>query len=297
MSFHETPNYRNESSMEGVERSAAPTTSLPNHNYPANQHNHYQQQSASPAPIHHPHQYTQQASNTYTQPLDHYSPAAAKYPQPQAGTYPRPSEVFRLPENANLLIPEEIRDQFQQDEHGHVLFFAAPPMDVLPPAKPGSLVGHSAKYLAAKLRDKLAAADKRKAVTLLPPNGVNGDDTLGHHVSKKPKQDHSEGADHDDDNDDSDEVTLERKIADTKRDAMQLWIQQMRNSTDRIYQDLYGEHWEEGKKLEAAKLAAAQQQQQARSAQLETSRVQRAEREKVDLVVNGIFKDDYDQRY
>lgn len=86
------------------------------------------------------------------------APAPAPVYNPNA---PRPVEVFHLVENANSAIPEDIRRQFHCDERGHVLFFSAPPLDIIPATQPR--LGHSLKYLAAKEeRQKKVAERKRK---------------------------------------------------------------------------------------------------------------------------------------
>lgn len=66
-------------------------------------------------------------------------------------------------DHANASIPPEIREQFQRDEQGRVLFFTAPP--VIPPEeeKEGMALGHSARYLAAKAKRDALRAEKRKA--------------------------------------------------------------------------------------------------------------------------------------
>lgn len=77
---------------------------------------------------------------------------------------PQPVEVYILSDHANASIPPEIREQFQRDEHGRVLFFTAPPLNTSPTVqKEGRALGHSARYLAAKAaRDAMKVA-KRKA--------------------------------------------------------------------------------------------------------------------------------------
>ena len=192
--------------------------------------------------------------------------------------------MYRLPENANQLIPEEIRDRFQQDEHGHILFFTSPPVDTLPPIKPGSAIGHTAKYLAAKHRDKLAAKEKRKAASLPEEEG---DDTAlrTKAAAKKVKYEAV------------DESGLKQKIVDTRTEALQLWVQQLQNSTDRLYQDLYGKHWEVGKQIEQEKVARMQVEERRKRKELEKSLRQREERIKVNLLGSGLFKDDRDPRY
>ena len=195
-----------------------------------------------------------------------------------------------MPENANQLIPEEIRDRFQQDEHGHVLFFTAPPVDTLPPVKPGSAIGHTASYLAAKHRDKLAAKEKRKASGL--PEEEEEDSVLTTTtrsvVAKKLKQEQPSV---------DNGISLQQKIVETRDQALQLWIQQMQNGTDRIYQDLYGEHWETGKKIEAAKVARMQAEESSKQLELARTLREREERGRVNLLGSGVFKDDRDPRY
>jgi chromatin structure-remodeling complex subunit RSC1/2 len=73
-------------------------------------------------------------------------------------------ECFVLNDHANFSIPQDIREQFQRDEKGRVLFFTAPPLNVEQPlSKDGRTLGHSARYLAAKAKKEAAKALKRKA--------------------------------------------------------------------------------------------------------------------------------------
>lgn len=85
--------------------------------------------------------------------------------QPPAGyKAPQPVEVFVLNDHANASIPQEIREQFQRDEKGRVLFFTAPPLNVDQPlTKDGRALGHSARYLAARAKKEAVKAAKRKA--------------------------------------------------------------------------------------------------------------------------------------
>ncbi|CAO2656049.1 Nn.00g048520.m01.CDS01 [Neocucurbitaria sp. VM-36] len=92
----------------------------------------------------------------YPQPYVQQPPAGYKAPQPV--------EVYVLNDHANNSIPQEIRDQFQRDEKGRVLFFTAPPLNVDQPlTKEGRALGHSARYLAAKAKKDALRAAKRKA--------------------------------------------------------------------------------------------------------------------------------------
>lgn len=291
MSYQDTSNFRKSSFADGGDRNMSfGVVNSAHQGYNSTPHAHYHPQSASPAPVNHPHSYPQQPPNHYSQPLDHYSGPQTKYPpvQPPTGGFPRPADTYHLPENANLQIPKSVRDQFQQDEQGRVLFFTAPPLETLPPVEPGMALKHSAKYLAAKVGTKSNIAEKRKALGL--PEIVNGDNALDKSVqqyvpNKKIKQEPD------------DETVLEKKIQDTRREAMLLWNQQMTNGADRIYQDLYGEHWEEGKKYEMEKLAKSQQEAKARNLELQASGAKKTEQEKVSLMGSGIFKDDWDPRY
>ena len=69
-----------------------------------------------------------------------------------------------MADHANASIPLEIREQFQRDEKGRILFFTAPPLNVEQPlTKDGRALGHSARYLAAKAKKEALKASKRKA--------------------------------------------------------------------------------------------------------------------------------------
>ena len=93
--------------------------------------------------------------------------------------------MYILSDHANLSIPQEVREQFQRDEKGRVLFFTAPPLNVEQPlTKNGRVLGHSARYLAAKAKKDAMRAAKRKA-------GEAGA-TEREQVSKKAKTDEEE---------------------------------------------------------------------------------------------------------
>lgn len=93
-----------------------------------------------------------------------YPPQYNATPQAPGYKAPQPVECFVLNDHANLSIPQDIREQFQLDEKGRVLFFTAPPLNVEPPlTKDGRALGHSARYLAAKAKKEAAKALKRKA--------------------------------------------------------------------------------------------------------------------------------------
>lgn len=96
---------------------------------------------------------TPRPAPAYQQPLQ--APVGYKAPQPV--------EVYILNDHANASIPQEIREQFHRDEHGRVLFFTAPPLNTTAAKKDGQVLGHSARYLAAKAERDARIAAKRKA--------------------------------------------------------------------------------------------------------------------------------------
>jgi chromatin structure-remodeling complex subunit RSC1/2 len=73
-------------------------------------------------------------------------------------------ETYILPDQANLSIPLEIRERYQRDDLGRVIFFTAPP--VIPSAPTGGVKAHSVRYLAAKARREASLAQKRTAMDL-----------------------------------------------------------------------------------------------------------------------------------
>lgn len=124
----------------------------------------------SPAPthlqsVHNPHLNTyHQMSAPVARPPMQQTPSNGP---PHTNMYnpPRPPEVYTLPDNVNEVLAPELRQQFQHDDSGRVLFFTAPPFDRshkgISPASAG--LGHSARYLAGR-KEWLAERDlKRKA--------------------------------------------------------------------------------------------------------------------------------------
>ena len=73
---------------------------------------------------------------------------------PHANIYnpPRPPEVYTLPENVNESIAREMREGFQHDSAGRILFFTAPPLDRSHGglASSSAALGHSVRYLAGR---------------------------------------------------------------------------------------------------------------------------------------------------
>lgn len=187
---------------------------------------------------------------------------------------PRTVEVYRLPDSANAAIPQDIREQFQRDEHGHVLFFTTPPVDALPPVGEGTVVGHTAKHLANKLRRKMALREKREAEGL-PADG-------GMPAPKKVKVEQEEPS--------------QQRVEDLRDRGLRMMIDQMNQGTEVIYKSVYGDTWAEGMEYEQGRLKVAQAEAAQRQVELEASERKRRE-EKVDMYGTGVYLDDYDPRY
>lgn len=145
------------------------------------------------------------------------------------------------------------------------------------PVRPGSAIGHTAKYLAAKLRDETSTREKRKA------DGFPEDSTEDEQLAIKRSRREVYRPPND-------------RVKDSQEQALNLWIKQMQQGTERIYQDLYGRHWEESKQYDEAKLGEHQAAFRKRNLDLETSEKRRMEKAKVDLLGLGIFKDDLNPR-
>ena len=71
----------------------------------------------------------------------------------------------------------------------------------------------------------------------------------------------------------------------------------MQQGTEAIYKDLYGEHWEEGMRYEAEKLAKGREEAKAKKEALGERQRKRGQSRKVALVTPTVFLDDYDPRY
>ena len=149
------------------------------------------------------------------------------------------------------------------------------------PVKPGSVIGHTARYLADKIRAKKAAQEKRKADRVSEP---------GNDQSQRTAKKVNRGAD----------AVDPQQIEDLTGKALQTWTEQMQAGTDNIYRKLYGQHWEEGKKYELEKLSKKQSDYKRQQAELTAARAQHLsswEKSRAAVSDNGIYKDDYDPRY
>ncbi|MCJ1391941.1 hypothetical protein MMC18_004808 [Xylographa bjoerkii] len=308
MSNHNDASYRRNSdlniAMEEAGRAFGSTsTSVPNNHAPISYNQtqnaqQYHQQSVSPAPIQY-HQHGQQSAsytsqthnNAFVPPqtpshMGHYPPPQDRYGQQNLsnrgqnlpGTNPvaqRPVEVYNLSDSANAAIPDDIREQFQRDEQGHVLFFTTPPLDILPPTKKGEALGHSVKYIAAKLRRNHEMKMKREAEEA---------ERASTEVQRK-KQKLQE------------DIRLAEDLDSLETKALKAFIKEMDEGTDQIYKRDYGDRWQEAKMLDTQRLKKAQEKAQALKTLLEENERKRAEDGKISFRSNVPFLDDIDPRY
>lgn len=152
----------------------------------------------------------------YQQPYVQQPPAGYKAPQP--------AEVYVLSDHANASIPPEIRDQFQRDEKGRVLFFTAPPLNVNHPlSKEGRALGHSARYLAAKAKREAMKAAKRK--------GDEAGATEREQAAKKAKAD--------------DEANFKKAVSDLGAKAIKALEDQLAITTKAEYESIFNDRTQE----------------------------------------------------
>lgn len=245
----------------------------------------YTQPSASPAPVRPPSAQQSYAPSTPQQPpvrpamqptQSSYqsqtsqsavppAPQSAYAPRPPTGTGssyrdPPPIEVYTLPDQANLSIPAEIRERYQRDELGRVLFFTAPP--VIPDQAEDGVRGHSVRYLAAKARREEAQAQKRKQV-LLERQALE-------RVAKKARVEEGER---------------------TRKDVRELRRRALRSLEAQLAQNVEGELDES----DLARLAEVQRREAGRNGVVLAHERLRSEGRKVVLSGNG-FADDWDNR-
>ncbi|KAI5247136.1 hypothetical protein E4T42_06084 [Aureobasidium subglaciale] len=77
---------------------------------------------------------------------------------------PAPVEVWTLPDAANASIPPELRNMYQTDDQGRMLFFSTPPVQLADePNDPNKNLGHSLAYMAEKSRRTQEIVARRRA--------------------------------------------------------------------------------------------------------------------------------------
>ncbi|KAF5579007.1 chromatin structure-remodeling complex subunit RSC1 [Fusarium pseudoanthophilum] len=156
-------------------------------------------------------------------------PAAPGMPMPGGNVYnpPRPPEVYALPDNINDAMPKELRESFQHDSSGRVLFFTAPPLDR--PHKgishESAGLGHSAKYLAGR-KEWLADRERKRK---------ERDEQIGSNSNKKLERDAA----------DARQAKIE--IVAQASDAMAKWLEQYNEDTQKWKEKAGLEGWREVK--------------------------------------------------
>lgn len=192
------------------------------------------------------------ASSHNNQTSTNLPPNPAQYAPRPTTNYrdPPPIEVYTLPDAANLSIPFEIREQFQKDAAGRVLFFTTPP--VATPEITESR--HSIRYLAAKAR----AAKRKSALTSID-------------VDEEPPQKISRPTDDDDDN-----ATMKRDIELLTKRAFHALGTQLAETVDRDMSD-----------RDLSNLSAAQRAMREQMGAVEANGVKRREVRRVRLEIAG----------
>ncbi|THV75028.1 hypothetical protein D6D29_00117 [Aureobasidium pullulans] len=277
--------------MQPTPAPTRPMQPLPRSSHtPAPAQHYMQQQSASPAPMPSLHR---AASNQPGQ----FAPATPQpmtgLPMPRTSSFqqsastippapttgrssyrdPAPIEVWTLPDAANASIPPEIRNMYQTDDQGRVLFFANPPVVLADePNDPNKNLGHSLAYLAEKSRRSAKTQDivaRRKAYE-------QGKLELA--AKKKRHREH-------------DEEMRQGDYETQVNRALNMFNQHLARNTASELKAMYGEEgWEEG--MEAMLSNVEQQQKLAaqRKVLMEKNAAQRAS-EQVSLKSNGVMFD------
>lgn len=162
----------------------------------------------------------------------------AQPPRPSTASYrdPPPVEVYTLPDTANASIPPEIREQFDRDEQGRVLFFTAPPIQVADPY--GGKLGHSIKYLAAKSRREEETKRKRELYETAKAEAQL--------AKKKARVEEAK--------------TLQVKLEEVKAQALQTLEKQLVEATKQELKRVYGDEWRARLDGELERLAETQKQ-------------------------------------
>ncbi|KAF2084565.1 BAH-domain-containing protein [Saccharata proteae CBS 121410] len=212
-----------------------------------------------------------------TAPMSSYPPPlpSAAYTQsavrpPLGYKAPQAIEVYRLDDHTNATIPPEIRDQFQRDEQGRVLFFTAPPLDPLPPVKEGAALGHSAKYLAAKAKREALLKEKRKR------EAEEGGEREA--AQKRAKMEA--------------EKAFSNRVHQLKAKALNVLEGQLASATAADFKSLYGDDWKKCAAAEMDHMVAAQAEVAKREKEVEDMAKRVAEQASVRLKGMTVKLDD-----
>jgi chromatin structure-remodeling complex subunit RSC1/2 len=282
-----------------------PPPTHPSYNAPHNAQQ-YHQNPAPGTPVYH--QYGQRgapftaqthpgafASPSTSSQQDHYSAQSRYGPQQYAatrvgglpgadGVAKRPDEVFHLSETANAAIPADIREQFQRDEQGRVLFFTTPPLDVLPPSKNGDPPAHSLKYIAAKLRRQREQRLKCEDIEKLPEEEIRR--LARENKAKRVKRE-------------TDQQFGKQDVEALTEKAWGVYAEQLDTANSADLKQVYGDRWQEVKEI--LRIRLEQDQAEAKVARERDEAFQRQCEAKKKLVIRNTFwephLDDLNPRY
>jgi chromatin structure-remodeling complex subunit RSC1/2 len=219
-------------------------------------------------------------------------PIAAAQPV-QHPTYPagsnhiqREQDVFVLPDHVNASIPEEIRDQFPQDDQGRMLFFTKPPVDtrsVLQGRADGDRnkpLVHSAKFLEVKAELQRRRAESKEEVEM---TDVPASQPVARNEQAR-----------------TDSLPSTENVVPGLVKAVAGWAEKLNDTTKAEYQQSYGENWQE--RYSADMLRQQERKRKwAEEAEKNAKNMQHfPKRETASFNFSGRnakYKDDYDPRY
>jgi len=177
-----------------------------------------------------------------------------------------------------MSIPPEIRNQFQQDEYGNILFFTAPPVYLAPPTnsterpnKENKLLGHSISYSAAKIRTAESVARRREEHAAAKATAL----------ASKRKRLASEAAEA--------EAQLER----LKKRTFEVLEDQLAGAVRGDMEALYGGKWSEMIGTDIERLSQAQMEERGKFEEIERHRRESEARKVVRLGAAGTLMDEF----
>ena len=158
----------------------------------------------------------------------HYAAIAATPSNSQ-----RAPDVYYL-QAANAAIPADIRNEFQQDRQGHVLFFPKPPISVQRPDSDVSRAQLPIRLRAALIRSRRSRKELESART---SSNVPERPTKRRRESKEEKEEQA--------------VDVEAMLRQCRE-----WLKGQQNGTDEIWKVNYGDGWQKVRDLNAIRLEA-----------------------------------------
>lgn len=188
---------------------------------------------------------------------------------------------------ANSSIPLEIRQQFPCDDHGRVLWFTTPPLNITPAPsqlispKDGKPLAHTPEYLAAKEKRSKLIAERKQQIQERMKAAAQTDQT-------------------NDDINDSHQSPKRRRKATTVTEAqvdhlvLQTLTDQILNANLQWYKSQHGDRAAEVEAYDALRAAERRKAAEAKEAYLEErKRVEVERREKEKGMEGKVFRDDW----